>query len=293
MPQPSDSKEFLDYLKLRYKIYNQKLKISSCIATWTDVCGFGNLLQKNNWDLNKLQDNRIVHLLNEVYTIAGRVFLPNVAPLPSDRIIVLNGGIAKSVDLEYRSYLNGYVFLFFIRDTIINHHILLKITKRFRVGIRTILAGGERIQYSPEKITGQSILYYDEKNISEHGKKILDTQFLYNPAEFQMNTAFAKAFTIDTLGTKEGIVVNGLFIEKTFMDLISGIPDLEIKQTKTAFDIYFKNTLMFKFQIFNKLEKIIKGLKCDIFQIDKLFIFKEFDGEDIEVKLFEKRNKTS
>jgi len=125
MPQPSDSKKFLGYQKWRDESENQKLKTSSCIATWTDVCGFGNLLQKNNWDLNKLQDERIVHLLNEVYTIAGRVFLPNVAPLPSDRIIVLNDEIAKTVDLEYKSYLNGYVFLFFIRDTIINHHILL------------------------------------------------------------------------------------------------------------------------------------------------------------------------
>jgi len=287
------SKGFLDFQGWKNKSKQQKLSTSECIATWTDVCGFGSLLEKNEWDLNKLQNDRILELLNEVYTIAGRVFLPNVAPLPSDKVLVLNDGIAKTVDLHYKSYLDGYIFLFFLRDTIINHHILLDITQRFNVGIRTILAGGQRIQYSPDKMTGQSMLYYDENNISEHGKKILNTQFSYNPPEFQMNTAFAKAFTIDTLGTSENIVINGLFIEEKFIELISDIPNLKIENSKNAINIYLKGTLMFKLLINNQIEKVIKGLDTIIFQIDKLIIYKEFDGDDLEFELFKERKKSS
>src|SRR5437763_14956917 len=51
-------------------------------------------------------------------------------------------------------------------------------------------------------VTGHSFLYYDEEKISDYGKKLLTTTFVYNPAEFQMNTAFAKAFIIDSFGTK-------------------------------------------------------------------------------------------
>ena len=60
-------------------------------------------------------------------------------------------------------------------------------------------------------------------------KKILETQFLYNPAEFQMNTAFAKAYTIDAIGSKERIFVNGLYIEELFLNLIKDIPDIKIE----------------------------------------------------------------
>jgi len=261
MAQPSESKEFIEFQKWRTKSQKGKLETIDCISTWTDVCGFGNLLQTNSWDLNKLSKSKVLELLNEVYTIAGRVFLPNVEPFPSDKILVLNDGIAKTVDFKYKNRLDGYSFLFFLRDSIINHYILLDITERFDVGIRTIFAGGERVQYSPIKMTGESILYYNEDNISEHGKKMLGTQFLYNPAEFQMNTAFAKAFTIDTLGSKERIFVNGLYIEDSFLKLISEIPKIKIQNSANEIDISYKSTLMFRLNIRETLLKEMKGLK--------------------------------
>lgn len=192
---------------------------------------------------------------------------------------------------QYKDKLNGYSFLIFLRESIFNHHILLDITKRFGVGIRTIFAGGERIQYSPIRMTGESVLYYDEDKISEYGKRILNTQFLYNPAEFQMNTAFAKAFTIDTLGSKKRIFVNGLYIEDLFFNLIDGIPDIkiQIEDNKSEINIYLKSNLMFRLGIGEILLKEIKGLKVKIYRIDKYFIFKEFDGDDLEFILFDNK----
>ena len=171
MAQPFESREFLETQKWRIKSRSKKLNSSECISIWTDICGFGYYLRKNNWDLNRVQRDGMIELLNEVYNVACRVSLPYCSPLPIEKILVLNDGIAKTVDLKYKSKIDGYLFLMFLRDTLINHYFLLNITQRFNVGIRTVLAGGERIQYSPEKITGQSLLYYDEDNISEFGKK--------------------------------------------------------------------------------------------------------------------------
>ncbi len=293
MGQPLESKEFLEFQKWREDSRNGKLETIDCISTWTDICGFGSLLKSNNWNLNKLNKSKVLELLNEVYSIAGRVFLPNVEPFPSDKILVLNDGIAKTVDLKYKNRLDGYLFLIFLRESIFNHYVLLDIAERFGVGVRTIFAGGERVQYSPIKMTGESILYYNKNNISEHGKQMLGTQFLYNPAEFQMNTAFAKAYTIDTLGSKERVFVNGLYIEDLFIKLINEIPNIKIQIEKNEINIFHKSVLMFRLNIRETLLKEMKGLKAKIYHVDKYYIFKEFDGDDLEFDLFKKKSKSS
>lgn len=288
MPNSYESKESIESREWWLKSKSKELEIFECISCWTDVCGFGSLLQNNDWDLRKVQEAGAIKLLNEVYSVAGRICLPNVDPLPCDKIIVLNDGIARTVDLTYKHKLDGYIFLMFLRDIILNHYTLLRTTSNYNLGIRTIMAGGERIQYSPTTMTGHSILSYDPDNISPYGQKILNTQFLYNPAEFQMNTAFAKAFTIDNLGTKHNIKVNGLFIESSFFDLLIGVPSVEISIELNSIKISYKTTQMFDLVILNTIKTNIKGIEVKIFHIEKLHIEKEFDGDDCVFDLYRK-----
>lgn len=60
MPTPYNSKEFLDTLKWTQKATEKLLQPNNCIASWTDICGFGSMLEDNNWDLEKLQQANIV-----------------------------------------------------------------------------------------------------------------------------------------------------------------------------------------------------------------------------------------
>lgn len=286
MPTPHESKEFIDSLKWRQKSIDKILQPSNCIASWTDICGFGSMLENSNWDLEKLQQANIIKLLNEFSSIAGRPLLVNIDPFPNDKIIILNDGIARTVDLKHIDKLNSYQFLIFLRDLITTHYLLLKVTKDYSLGIRTIVAGGQRIQYSPEKTTGHSALYYDNDKISDFGKKLLETTFVYNPIEFQMNTAFAKAFTIDNLGTKNGIKINGFYIEKGFIENIVGVSGLTISKEGNKFKIFNGDNLVFELLIADELIKNIKGIEVTIYQIDKFLIFKVFDGDDLEFDLF-------
>lgn len=286
MPTPTDSKEFMDFQQWREDSKKQVLNVSNCISSWTDICGFGDLLENNNWNLNKLQDAGVVILLNEVYTVAGRPLLINPDPLPNDKIIVLNDGVARTIDLTHKDKLDSYIFLMFLRDLVFTHYFLLETTKRYKVGVRTILAGGERIQYSPISTTGHSILSYDKEKISNFGKQLLNTTFVYNPAEFQMNTAFAKAFTIDSLGTKKNIKINGFYIEDDFIKQIEGLNDIEIIIGINEINFFYKKSLVFELHISESFKHNIKGLEVLIHHIDKFIIHKEFDGDDVEIALF-------
>lgn len=286
MPTPYDSEEFQERLYWRERTNNQLLRVSNCIASWTDICGFGSLLEKSGWDLNALQDVGLVRLLEQVHSIAGRPMLVNVDPLPNDKIIVLNDGAARTIDLTHKDKVHGFSFLVFLRDLICSHFLLLSVTKVYKVGVRTILAGGERIQYSSASITGHSSLYYDEEKISDYGKKLLQTTFVYNPAEFQMNTAFAKAFTIDSFGTKKNINVNGFYIEKSFLDKIDGIQDVNFELIPSSIKVYHKEVLVFELSIRDTIMLDLKGLNVTVFYIDKYFIHKDFDGDDLEFDLF-------
>ena len=286
MTEPFESKEYRDAEMWRAKSKQKLLPIGDCIASWTDICGFGNLLEKNKWDLHNLQKNNIVHLLSEMHVIAGTSKLTNIDPLPNEKIIVLNDGIAGTIDLHHIEKLHAHIFLFYFRDLLLTHHQLLRLTKLFSVGVRTILAGGQRVQYSSTSTTGHSSLYYDEESISEFGKMFLKTTFVYNPAEFQMNTAFAKAFTIDSLGSKENILVNGFYIEHEYFTKLEGIQDLEIQIDNKSIKLLRNNILMFELSILCKETKCMKGLEVVVYHIDKYFIFKEFDGDDLEFDMF-------
>ncbi|WP_018622348.1 hypothetical protein [Spirosoma luteum] len=286
MAKPFDSKEYQDAETWRAKSKQKLLSIGDCISSWTDICGFGSLLEKNNWDLNNLQKNDVFHLLSEMHLIAGTAKLINIDPFPNEKIIVLNDGIAGTVDLQHIDKLHAHIFLFFFRDLLFTHYRLLQLTKLFGVGVRTILAGGQRVQYSSASTSGQSSLYYNEESISEFGERLLNTTFVYNPAEFQMNTAFAKAFTIDSLGSKQNIKVNGFYIEHDYFTKLQGIADLTVKISDKTIELLRNNILMFKLSILSKETKSMKGLEVVIYHIDKYFIYKEFDGDDLELDMF-------
>lgn len=284
--QPTDSKEFLQYLHWRTKVHERSLEVTDCIAIWSDICGFGSKLELSNWDLKQLQNLGIIELLHTVHTFLAMPILPNVSPSPHDKVLVLNDGIARTVDLKNKHLINGHNFLRFFRDLLIGHFQLLNITDKYKLGIRTVLAGGERVQYAQNFITGNSILAYNDSGATDWGKQLLETTFTYNPSEFQMNTAFAKAYTIESLGTKKEIHINGLFLERSFLEKIKGVQDITLKLDKNNIKIYLNNIIMFNLSIYKELELSIKGLITTVYHIDELFIHKEFDGDDVEFPLF-------
>lgn len=234
-----------------------------------------------------MQNNNSLILLNEFHSLLGTSLMIGVNNIPNEKVLVLNDGIAKTIELKeiknYGTY--SLTFLFHFRDLITRHYLALNVCKRYEVGIRTVLAGGEKIQYTPEKLTGQFNLYYDEKKISEYGKKILETTFVYNPSEFQMNTAFAKAFTIESLGSKYGINVNGLYIEEQYLQILGEIDNIVVDINEEKINIHKENTLVFILNIKSKIPIEIKGLDTLVYHINEFIILESFDNDPVEIDL--------
>lgn len=285
MPTPFEKEEFQVSLEWEKKARAGSLQTVPCISVWMDVCGFGSQLETANWDLGELQKSGTVNLLSEVYQRVGHPFWVGVHPQPFENVLVINDGVARTVDLGSPEHVQVVQAIFYIRDLALGHLHLLRLTDRYDLGIRTILAGGERIQYSPTLFTGNSVLSHGD-NPSEFGKKLLEQNFLYNPAEFQMNTAFAKAYSIDSFGSKSGFGVKGFFVEKSyfkkFVDIaglsvvVSGESILLNHRDSPALELYFNRIIPFHF----------KGLTTEVYEIKSVRVDSSFEGEETLIDFF-------
>lgn len=250
-----------------------KLKPIPCLSAWIDVCGFGSQLESAEWDLNILQDQNLLKLLNIVYEHTADPFWMSLPPLPYEKTLIINDGVAKTLDLKYASANHDHTITHYIKCFINTHFRLLQYTRQFGLGIRTVLAGGHRVQYSPTTKTGNSQLFYDKENKSEIAKQILERVYLYNPSEFQMNTAFAKAFTIDSMGGKSGFHVNGFFIEKSFLELLSTeIPRIGVEYTENQINISISKNHIFTLHLNGVIPLNHKGISTVVYNISSTLI---------------------
>lgn len=284
MPTPWEKEEFYAAIEWRGKAHRGELKPIPCVSTWMDVCGFGGMLKESQWDLMSLQKNGALELLSEVYDRVGHPFLVNLPPMAFENVLIINDGVARTVDLDKPEYIQASSAIFYIRDLVLGHLSLLRLTERYGVGIRTVLAGGERIQYSPEIHTGNSFLYHGEEP-NEHSKQLLEKNFLYNPAEFQMNTAFAKAYSIDAQGSKSGFNVKGFFVEKTFFEKFEEIDGLDIITTAESVLICHKSNPALELYVKSSLSAELNGLSCVVLSISAVRIDASFEGEETLIDL--------
>lgn len=93
------------------------------------------------------------------------------------------------------------------------------------------------MKYLTEQITFDDfVLNYTKPNPKgkgSHAQKYGDKIKMYNPSELQMNTAFSKAYILDSLGSSHGIHGNELYIDKSVLDYISEY--IQMAHTKSSF----------------------------------------------------------
>lgn len=274
-----DSEEVQKDIEFNEKTNLRQLVASKCFGFWTDICGFGSLLEKNDWSLQKMNDNHVIELQRSFYNIMGAIHGTE------ERTLILNDGIAKI--LKYSDYvtINSDTILFYIRDLLISHYIFWKRASKFGVSVRSVFAAGEYIPYAVNNQTGEKILQYDPNNISKRGKQILNTTYVYNPTEFQMNTAFAKAFSIESQGKKAGIKNDYFYIESSAVELVNSIPNIDFVINHNVLTMALDTIPRMELQISNILLLNIKGLDIRVYEISSFHILKELDGDDIITRL--------
>ena len=195
-------------------------------------------------------------------------------------------GFARTIDLASPVHVEPVRLLFYVRDLFMAHFQLMSSLARLGLGLRTVLSGGERCQYSPQSISGESILYHSG-NPSAYGRALLGQQYVYYPPEFQMNTAFASAYTIEALGSKTGIAPNRLYVTRTWVDKISDVLPSPVSITDSTIEIPHYGGAGLSLHFDQKLEVNAKGLQTDVFKIEKITVHANFEGEETVIPMKE------
>ena len=276
---PFEKNEYLESEHWRYRVKEKKLEIIPCVSAWFDICGYGHALESAEWKLTKLRDIGLFDILGRAYLSLGYPLISGVPPMPTERVLVINDGVARTTDLADPTYIDHGVFLFYVRDLLIKHFQLQQILVDHKLGLRTVLAGGERCQYTPQSVTGHSILHYSGEP-TPFGKGLLQQQFVYHPAEFQMNTAFAMAYTIEALGSKGGIKPNRLYITDTWLKSINSALQTSVLMEEGVIRLPWRDTIGMSIYFDERVSVNTKGFTTDVFKVSAFVVHKEFEGEE-------------
>ena len=90
-------------------------------------------------------------------------------------------------------------------------------------GCRSVISFGENIEYLADEIRLDDWVLNYTKNgngISNFAKAYGNPIIIYNPKELQMNTAFSKAFLLESEGSRIGLCGNNLYIDKSTIEAI-------------------------------------------------------------------------
>ena len=210
-------------INLSLKIGNPpKLQSHECFCMWSDLLGFGNMLQLNNWHLNTHQKRKIYDRLKAAHSAV--LYYSSF----DERNLILNDGIAKVFHLKNR--LNKNVNLLhislYLRSCVELHMSICKTELENNYpGCRSVLAFGESIEYLADEIRlddwGLNYTKPEGSAVSDFAKQQENPVIIYNPKELQMNTAFSKSFLLENSGSKSGLPGNHLYVDKSIIDAIA------------------------------------------------------------------------
>ncbi|WP_406875167.1 hypothetical protein [Serratia marcescens] len=82
-----------------------------------------------------------------------------------------------------------------------------------------------------------------------------------------MNTAFAKAYSVDANGTSAGFNVNGFFIEQMFFERFASIPDITFTFTETSIQLKYKDNIALELYVNINKYFTYKGLNTHVYGI--------------------------
>ena len=204
---------------LEKKIENPpRLKSHNCFCMWSDLLGFGELFQISNWNLNHRQKRKIYNRLKAAHSAALYYSSFN------ERNLILNDGVAKVLQPQNRlmdpSRLS--TISVYIRSCVQLH---MSISKEEHLhdypGCRSVLSFGENIEYLFDEIRLDDWVFNwskKGKNVSNWAGEQGNPIVIYNPKELQMNTAFSKAFLLESGGKMIGLPGNHFYIDKSTIE---------------------------------------------------------------------------
>jgi len=252
-----------------------------CLCCWYDVYNFGTCLAKNNWQLGNAAVLELMEVLNNVYNVAAGYRLPtgsHVTVPRLDRVLVLNDGVARTTDVSESE--EPHLMAQYLVQLLSKHYLLAPILDREGLGLRTVLAGGERIQYAPTGVGSDETI--ESWKISRD--ETVDGILPYNPAEFQMNVAFSRAYIIESAGHKYGIENGWLYFDQSFVQTLrSHLPGcIDFEGARYSGELWLTDgTNPLLTVIYDKKIKLsnVHRLSTTVFRVSEYIVHSALEGE--------------
>jgi hypothetical protein len=253
---------------------DEGFKIIDCICAWYDLLGFGNPLIDSGWNLN---DQRCEQQLQRIKSL-DLSLVNTFSSHQGTTSLSLNDGMIINFDIEFESAYLEQRIIRVLDDLILEYQNLnLRDGKAGYPGIRGVLTFGHRYNYTDVESTVRVI---DGKTTS------------YHPKDFQMNTAFSKAYIIESSGSKSGVSGNRLYIDKFLLDSIESIitkrqnqfrieKDLSDQNDFKLYSIYNNETLLLKL-VFDQVavDYNYKGINTILYKFVKRQSKQDEDARD-------------
>ncbi|WP_088228282.1 hypothetical protein [Desulfosporosinus sp. FKB] len=188
--------------------------IIDSFCLWCDLLGYSTPFIDTKWDLNTEASERNFKRIEKL-----QLEFTNIDNYHVERVLVLNDGFARTIDLVYGSR-SPQQYLYWFDAVLSNYFLLNKIDKAdSNPGARAVLTFGQRYHYMKSNMTAAEVVQTSEERKKELEKQIV----VYSPREFQMNTAFSKAYIIEGVGTKVGIKGSNIYIDNEFLKHLGAI----------------------------------------------------------------------
>jgi len=263
----------------------QNLDVFDTFCSFMDLGGYGSGLRACNWDLEQAQQQGLIQDLAYFFRM-GAHSIPS--PTSEERILVLNDAIARTVDPA--PGIDMLAMTMYIRDLVTTHCQILYGLRDRDLGLRTVISGGQRIQYAP----------HEEPRRSARGDREIDVnrlfwnpgdQVVFNPFHFQMNTAFSRAFLIEGAGQAQGILPNRIYVDASWVEVWKTIFGRDPVMGNSA----CRGRLRFQFNglpwldleydaiVKPKIKKL--GQPVEVFQLSNMSEYKWLDGNESTLPL--------
>ena len=197
------------------------LGIANSFCTWSDLLGFGNSFISNNWQLNITERKKIYERIKTAHDIV--LYYSK----SYERIFILNDGAARvyTISKGEKGISQFRLLTLFIKNSIQTHMNINDVEHcNSEPGCRTVLAFGECTRYMDSSTHFDDyVLNYtksDLNGISSIAKDNGNFQVVYNPTDFQMNSAFSKAYILDEAGKSKGLAGPHFYVDQSVIDAI-------------------------------------------------------------------------
>ncbi len=191
----------------------EKLKVTTSLCMWCDLLGYGTPFIKSKWRLNT---NDAIKNLRRIEKL--KFSLLQIYSYPLERVLLLNDGFIRNIDAL--NITMPQLYLYWLGGILIGYyHINAQDCADGNPGARAVLTVGERFSYLSDMVTEGDITQATPERKAELSKNIL----VYSPKEFQMNTAFSKAYIMEESGSKAGLYGKYLYIDYDFLIAIENL----------------------------------------------------------------------